>query len=136
MDELQKIDTIRERLGVSYGEAREALEKAEGNVVDALVGLETKEKQWEEKLSDQGKRLYNQIKEIIHKGNVTKIKIKKGEETLTEIPATLGGLAILGVLASAELAVIAGLGTVAAMFNNYSLEVEKADGEVEKRDLQ
>ncbi|NLC38699.1 MAG: DUF4342 domain-containing protein [Clostridia bacterium] len=136
MDELQKIDLIRERLGVSFLEAREALREADGNVVDALVALETKERQWEEKLSHQGKRLYHQVKELISKGNVTKIKIKKGEEVLTEIPATLGGLALLGMLASAELAIIAGLGTVAAMFNNYSLEVEKAGGEVEKRDLQ
>ena len=37
---LDKIDIIRDRTGVSYKEAREALTQADGNVVDALISIE------------------------------------------------------------------------------------------------
>ena len=40
---LQKIDQVRERTGLSYTEARELLEEADGDVVQALIILENEE---------------------------------------------------------------------------------------------
>ena len=37
---LEKIDTLIERTGISYGKAKEILEICDGNIVDALVYAE------------------------------------------------------------------------------------------------
>ena len=36
---LEKIELVKDRTGVTYKEAKEALEAADGNVVDAIVRL-------------------------------------------------------------------------------------------------
>lgn len=130
MQELEKIDVIRERLGVSYKAAKEALEKANGDVVQALVSLEERDTNWEDRLQAGKSKVAAQLKEILHKGNVTRIRIKKDGETVFEFPATVGALGLLGVMASSQLAVLAGLGGVAGMMNQYTLEVEKEGGQV------
>ncbi len=40
MDELEKVEKLRERANVSYEEAKEALEKSNGDLLDAMVYLE------------------------------------------------------------------------------------------------
>ena len=44
MDQLEKVEKIREKTGVTYEEAKAALEAAGGDVLDALVYLESKGK--------------------------------------------------------------------------------------------
>jgi len=41
---LEKIDIIKERTGVSYTEAKEALEECDSDVVNALIYIEAKQK--------------------------------------------------------------------------------------------
>ena len=41
---LEKIDIIKERTGVSYTDAKEALEECDGDVVNALIYIEAKQK--------------------------------------------------------------------------------------------
>jgi DNA-binding transcriptional MerR regulator len=124
-DYLRKIDILRERVGVSYREAQEALEHQDGDVVKALVELEEKTIQWNQKLAHSSHELMGSVRKYIHKGNETKIKVKKGEETVFEFPATLGALGVIGALASTELAVIGVLGTATAMAKKYTFEVER-----------
>ena len=40
---LEKIELVKDRTGVSYKEAKEALEKSGGNVVDAIISIEEKD---------------------------------------------------------------------------------------------
>lgn len=126
MDEIEKIDLIRSRVNVGYREAREALAAAGGDVVQALINLEEKENPFSEKIQGRGQEFMAQLKGILHKGQETRIKVKQGDRTVFEVPASLGALGLLGVLASSELAVLGALGTVAAMTKNYSLEFERA----------
>lgn len=135
-DELHKIDIIRERLGVSYKEAQEALEKAGGDVVAAIISLEDQDNGFQENLEKRKEKLITQVRSILEKGKVTKIKVKKGDKVITEIPASLGALGVVGMLASAEFAVLAGLGTLAAMLNDYTLEVEKKEGGTEDHEIE
>lgn len=135
MEELEKIDIIRERLGVSYHEAKEALDKVNGDVVQALILLEKNDRKWDQKLDEKGKQLVNYIKEIINKGNVTKIRLKKDDKVIFEIPATIGAIGVGGAILSPILAIVAVVGTVAALINHYSLEIVRPDGRVEKHDL-
>ena len=37
---LEKIELVKDRTGVSYKEAKEALEAADGSVVDAIISIE------------------------------------------------------------------------------------------------
>lgn len=41
---LEKIDSLRERANVSYAEAKDALEKSGGNMIDAIISLEGENK--------------------------------------------------------------------------------------------
>ena len=44
---LEKIDLIRDRTGVTYREAHEALQRNDGNVISALIELEdSKQSSW------------------------------------------------------------------------------------------
>lgn len=128
MTELEKIDVIRERLGVTYKEAREALQEKDGEVVEALVWLEEKQHSgWTGRLQERGEEMMTQVRTMFEKSNNTKIKVKQGEKTLFEIPASVGALGVVGALANTPFAIMAGIGTIAAMANQVTFEVDKAE---------
>ena len=133
-DELEKLDILRERMGMSYREAKECLQEAEGDLVEALIMAEAKPNnnssaKWFDKGEKIAGDIVHELKSYINKGNQTRIKLKRGDKTIAEFPATLGALGALAALVSTELAVVAGLGTVAAVANRVSLEVIKPDGD-------
>lgn len=136
MDELTKIDLLRERTGASYKEAKEALDQVDGDVVLALVNLEKEQINIDDDLKEKSNKVLNQVKEIIKKGNVNRIKIKRGNKTVADLPVNMGALGLAGVVLSPTLAVIGALGTVAALANDYTLEIERTDGEIEIRNLE
>lgn len=125
MVEIEKIDLIRSRVDVGYREAREVLEAAGGDVVQALIILEDKKNTFSGKMHHRGHEFMGQLKGMLHKGQETKVKVKQGDRTVFEFPASLGAVGVLGVLASSQLAILGALGTIAAMTKNYSLEFEK-----------
>jgi len=127
ISELEKIDLIRARLGVSYKEAREALERAGGDVVQALINLEEQGRNLGERFQARGQEMAVQIKEFLQRGQSYRIKVKKGDRTVYEFPATIGALGLIGALASSEIALLGALGTVAAMANKYTLEFERQE---------
>lgn len=134
--ELDKIDILRKRLGLTYREAKKALDEAGGDVIEALIRYEEgKKSEVVEQIETWSSKILARIKDILQKGQATKIKIKKDGKTVAEIPATAGALGVLGVLASTELAILAGISTVAALFNRYTLEIERPGGKVEEHTL-
>lgn len=114
---LEKIDIVRERMDVSYKEAKEALERAGGDVVSALVMLE------EEREKQRAERLVGRLRTVCARSVTTRLRLKRGERTLLEIPASAGLLGLVGMLVSGELAVLGAVGTVTALLNGCSLEV-------------
>lgn len=133
--ELEKLDLLRQRFNLSYKEAKEALDLAGGDLIQALIQLEDnyKTQGWSEKFEGKSKAMAGQLKAVWNKSKKTKIRLKKGDKTIVEIPAPVGALGILGVLASTELAIIGFLGAATAMAKKYSLEVDKKQ---EHTDLQ
>ncbi|TYP53273.1 DUF4342 domain-containing protein [Thermosediminibacter litoriperuensis] len=126
--DLEKIDILRERTGCTYRRAKEALEAAGGDVVKALIILEEDEKEGF-KLGDLGTRgsmLLEKIKELIRKGNVTRLRIKHGDRVLLEIPVTVG--AIGAILAP----YLAAIGVIAALVTRCTIQIEKENGEKEE----
>ncbi|MBC7347799.1 MAG: DUF4342 domain-containing protein [Clostridia bacterium] len=125
MEELEKIEVLRERLGASYREAKEALEASNGDVVAALVALEEKKARLSCRLEERGREVLERARGWLARGNLTRVKLKKGDETVLEFPATVGVAGVAAMLLSAPLAVAGALGAVAALANNYRLEVER-----------
>lgn len=125
---LEKIDLIRQRTGLNYSAAKEVLEKNNGNVVDTLIYIEQNQKSFTQNITDTSNELIDTVKDIIKKGNVNRIKIKKDKKTLIDIPVTAGVAAGALSLFYPSLLVV---GTVTAIISKISIEVERPNGEVE-----
>ena len=122
---LEKIELVKDRTGVSYAEAKAALEKSNGSVVDAIIMIEEEiDISPKTKAGDQASQIVEKIKELVRKGNVSKILIKKGEETVLNIPVNIGILGIVFIPWVTIISVIAALGT------KCSIELVKDNGEV------
>ena len=118
---LEKIDEVRKRAGVSYGEAKEALESCNGDVVEAIIYLENKKKTTEDKNKyggDKAANFFNKIGELIEKGNKTRIIISKNEEVLISIPVTI---AILITVLAPYVTVV---GFLIALFTGHRVKVQ------------
>lgn len=131
--DLEKIDLIRSRTGVSYREAKKALDEAGGDVVEALIKLEENDRtytdtldneEFTEKVQGRAQDIMEQIKSMLQRGQDTRIKVKQGDRTVFDMPATMGAVGILAALASSELAILGALGTATAMAKNYTLEID------------
>jgi hypothetical protein len=125
---LEKIDILRERTGVSYTEAKEALEASNGNVVDALIYIEKNSKSTMESLYTTKDEFFDWLKDIIKKGNVNRIKIKKDEKIIVDIPVNAAIAASVTALVWPPLIAI---GILTAVFTNVTIEITKTDGSVE-----
>ena len=120
---LEKMDIIRDRTGVSYREAKEALERSQGSVLEALIELdEQKDANWTEEFSVRSGDVIDKVKGLIYEGNVNKISVKSEGRTLVEIPVTFGAI---GAMILPHLAV---LGVLVAMFKRCTIEVVRNDG--------
>ncbi len=125
---LEKIDIVRQRFGVSYEEAKEALDENGGDLVETLIYMEQNKKGFSESFSEKGNDLLETVKGIIEKGNVNRIKIKKGEKILIDIPVTAGVAA--GAISVIYTPILA-IGAVTAIVADLKIEVERPNGEVE-----
>ncbi|MHC6179133.1 DUF4342 domain-containing protein [Clostridium sp. JNZ X4-2] len=125
---LEKIDIIRERTGVNYSEAKEALEVCEGNVVDALIYIEQNKKSAKDNLYTTKDEFLEWLKDLVNKGNVNRLKIKKGERVVVDIPVNAGIAATLTALIWPPLIAI---GILTAVITQVTIEITKDDGTVE-----
>lgn len=124
---LEKIELVKDRTGASYKEAKEALEAADGSVVDAIISIEaTIDEAYKEKksLNEQGVAIADKIKEIVKKGNVSRIIVRKDDNILLSLPINAG---IVG-------AILAPWGAVAGVVASFGfkcvIEIVKTDGTV------
>ncbi len=74
------------------------------------------------------KNVMDKIKELIQKGNVSKIQIRRNGETLLSIPVNVGVVGVVVGLTAAKWAVLAA--ALATVGFGCSVEIIKDDGEV------
>ncbi|MBQ7702885.1 MAG: DUF4342 domain-containing protein [Firmicutes bacterium] len=103
---LEKIELVKDRTGVSYKDAKDALEACDGSVVDAIIAIEEKMDEKEPgSIGEYVRTTVAKVKELVNKGNITKISVKKDDESIVNIPVTVGlvgaVLAPWGLLAAA-----------------------------------
>ncbi len=121
---IDKIDTVVARTSASFKEAKEALEKNGGDVIDAIIYLEESKSTWTDDISDKGEDVIEKVKAVIKEGNVTKVVVKRNGKTIVSIPMTL---AAIGAVLYVKAALI-GLGV--AYVAQCTIEIEKNNGEV------
>ena len=129
---LEKVDKVIESSGVSYGEAKDGLEYSAGDVLDAIIYIENLKKQKaQEEENNTGERIEEfkaYLKDLINRGNVTRIKIKKDERVIVDVPVNAGIAAgVIGIIIPQLMA----LGVIAAIVTKITVEITKENGEVE-----
>ena len=134
---LEKVDQVIQRTGASYGEAKKALELYDADVLDAIIYLEN---QKNEQKSNEGINNENSVKtetieelklwlkDLINKGNVTRIKVSKDGKKLVDVPVNAGIAAgVIAVIIPPILAFV----VVAAVVTSVTIEITREDGSVE-----
>jgi len=78
-----------------------------------------------EKFTVSGSQLVEKVKQLIHEGNIRKVRLLHKERTLLEIPLTIGApIVAVGILTAP---VLAALGAFAALVTECTIEVEKIE---------
>ena len=119
MDRIAQVEKLREKAGVSYEEAKAALEQSDWDLLDAIVLLEkegkvkeaafsTKREEPKEEQSTAGDpgtsgqrgetfdRFMKFLGRVIHKGNTNHLQVMQRGEEKTSVPITV--VVVLGVL--------------------------------------
>ena len=119
---LEAVEKVMELTGVEYKTAKEALEKTDGNVDEAvkLIQPDTRD------IGEDIKNLMDKLKKTVEEGNVDRIQIKKDDEIVLSVPVNIGIIGGILGLAAAPWALIAG--SVAAFGLGCKLIVVKKDG--------
>ena len=124
---LEKIEIVQDRTGSTYAEAKAALEAAEGSVVDAIIAIEGKMNEEHDKVdggSLKDSPIFAKTKEIVDKGNVSRILITKNEKPIVNFPVTAGVIGAVLVPWGAILGIVAALGA------QCSIDFVDAEGKV------
>ncbi|MDX9871290.1 MAG: DUF4342 domain-containing protein [Clostridia bacterium] len=122
MENLEKIDLLRKRANVGYKEAKEALEKNGGDIVEALAGLETDNKIRPEK-EEQTSSFWSKAKRLYHKGNAIRLVITKDGSTLLNC-----GLPLVLLLTIFVMPLVIAL-LILAVLTNCKIRFTKITGE-------
>jgi len=83
------------------------------------------EKTKSEKFTVSGSQLVEKIKQLIHEGNIRKVRVIHKGKTVLEIPLTIGAPVTAAVILAAP--VLAAIGAFAALVTECTIEVEKTE---------
>ncbi|QJA08020.1 DUF4342 domain-containing protein [Romboutsia sp. CE17] len=128
---IESIDAVYQRIpNATYSEAKEALQQCDGDVLEAIILLESKKgtsgvkkakKTVEDVFGKDGEQIKFQLKELLRKSSVIRVIVDKNGKTIINIPLTVG---VVG-LALGPLVTLAGLSV--AMIGKCNIKVENED---------
>lgn len=147
---IEKIDAVIVRIpNVTYSQAKEALVECEGDVIEAVILLESKKsiskttkqvkqkiegvlnkdsedmKEFKEQLGEDFNNVKDQAKELIKRSSVIRVIIEKNGKNIINIPLTVG---VLGV---ALLPIYTLIGLSAAVITKYRIKIQnEGDGSI------
>ena len=134
---INDVDQVIERTNCTYKEAKEALVAANGDVVDAIIYLENKDRssfgsffrsfsQDNERTADS---IVEKIKEAIKTGNVTRIEIRDPDgKKLTSVSVNVGAAIGSFALISGSAPLVAVSALIAKYGLNYQFVIVRSDG--------
>ncbi len=83
-----------------------------------------------ERFKVAGSQVLEKVKQLIHEGNIRRVRLLHEDKTIFEIPLSVGApVAVVGILAAPLLAAI---GAFAALVTECTIEVEKIEEEEKK----
>lgn len=125
-DNLQKIDEILRRTNTDYSTAKQALETANGDVLEAIIFIENMNKNKTNASAgpNKGEQIMSQLKDMLSKGNATKLTIKKNNDVIVNLPITAG---LIGAFIAPFLSAA---GITAALLTQCTVEITQADGNI------
>lgn len=130
---IEQIDSVRNRANVGYKEAKETLEKFDGDIIESILYLE-QEKKIKPDIKVTSSSIFTKIKDIVSKLNNIDIAVYKENKTLLNIPSTVlivaGIIALPFVIAGGVIAIITGY-KIKIEDNNKKEAYTKVDGIVE-----
>jgi len=133
--ELEKLDVLRERMGIGYEEARTALNLAQGDVVKALDDLEKARTEGPGfDIADPGQGIWDSVKSTMANFSHSTISLKRHENTIVSLSAPLGLALAYTIWRKPGLRLLALAGAVGAAVNNFELEVANNDETVYEDD--
>ncbi|MBU2535461.1 MAG: DUF4342 domain-containing protein [Chloroflexota bacterium] len=78
-----------------------------------------------EKFHVSGSEIVEKVKQLIHEGNIRKVRLVHEDRTIIEIPLSIGApAAALGIMAAP---ILAAIGAFAALVTECTIEVEKVE---------
>lgn len=123
--ELEKIDILRQRMGIGYEEARTALNLAQGDVLKALDDLEKVRKGLEQEwhFEEHGRGILDSVKSALSDISHSTVSLKRHDNTIISLSAPLGLALAYTIWRKPGLRMLALLGAVGAAVNHFELEV-------------
>ncbi|MDF2503347.1 DUF4342 domain-containing protein [Clostridium sp.] len=119
---VELIDELRKRANVSYEEAKDALEKFNGDLVEALIYLEKQNKV----KNNEDSGFFATIKKIIKKGNSTKFIVRKKDNIILSLPVTI---VVISTIIAPYITVI---GLILALITGHRFKFKGTKGEATK----
>lgn len=128
---IETIDKVLERVPkATYKQAKEALQKTDGNIVEAIIYLESNYSDLKasknkptEIFGKNTDELKDQVIDLIKKSNVVKIIIERNGKTILNIPLTVG---VVGAIIGPMLAVV---GLSAAVLSKCKIKIANEEGD-------
>jgi hypothetical protein len=78
-----------------------------------------------EKFTVEGSQLVEKVKELIHQGNIRRVRLLHQGRPLIDIPLTVGVPVTAAIVLAAP--VLAAIGAIAALVTECTIEVERVD---------
>jgi hypothetical protein len=123
---MENIDELRKRTNVSYEAAKDALEKCNDDILEALVYLEKHNMARPSAACENKESLWVKFKKLVRKGNNTRFIIHKKEVNILSLPVTLA--VIITVIAP----YVTFIGLIVALFTGHRIKFEGKDMECGK----
>ncbi|MDN5352909.1 MAG: hypothetical protein PWQ12_1830 [Clostridiales bacterium] len=125
---LEMVDEVINRTNVSYKVAKEALELSDGDVLKAILHIESQKEESADKKSGSKKvssqEIIERLKALVNEGLVHQIIVEKNGRVIVDIPVVAGALSAV-IFTWATVA-----GIVAALATGCELKILKKDGDI------
>jgi hypothetical protein len=121
---LNQIDELRKRAHVSYSDAKEALEKCDGDILEAIVYLEKNNKTPSTKTS-----FFDKIGALLKKGNETRFIMHKQDKIIFNLSLNIAILITIITLPFIEFIAI---GLLIALFTGHKLKLQSSTANMSK----
>lgn len=125
---MELMDEMRKRTNCSYQEAKELLEKHQGDLVEAIIDFEKKHahRTTYQSYSQEKNRKFGKVRELVQKGFRTRFIIEKEKNIILNIPVNI---LILAVIVTMPIIWLYPVAFIVLYFMGYKIRIRKEEGQ-------